>query len=142
VSVGNPVSIDCNTLVDPDTIYDLNPNLALSPSYAPEAGSEAATIVEAKGVACGWINQTSGETLVVAVADLPSDKLTDLKNNFVMTSNSVPTYKVEGYFTLDGAVGSAEAFNGPYWISAHSEEFYEPGDAQPVIAAAIAGLAG
>ena len=142
ISVGNPISIDCNTLVDPDAIYDFNPNLALSASYTPAAGSEAATIVEAKGLACAWINQTSGEIVEVAVADLPSDKLTDLKNNFVMTSNPVPTYKVEGYFTIDGSVGRAEAFNGPYWISATSDAFLEPGDAEPIIKAALAGIAG
>ena len=142
ISVGSPVTISCDQLVSPESIYTFNPNFGLSESYKPAAGTEAATIVEAKGLACGWINQTSGEVIEVAVANLPTDKLTDLKNNFVMTSNSVPTYKVEGYFENDGTTGSAEAFSGPYWISASSTAFFEPGDAQPIIAAALAGLAG
>ena len=142
ITVGSPVSIGCDQLVSPDAIYAFNPNFGLSESYKPAAGTEAATIVEAKGIACGWVNQTSGEVIEVAVANLPADKLTDLKNNFVTTSNSVPTYKVEGYFEYNGTLGSAEAFNGPYWISAVSPAFFEPGDAQPIIAAALAGLAG
>ena len=142
ISVGSPVTIGCDQLISPDAIYAFNPNFGLSESYKPAAGTEAATIVEAKGVACGWINQTSGEVIEVAVANLPTDKLTDLKNNFVTTSNSVPTYKVEGYFEFDGTLGSAEAFNGPHWISAVSAAFFEPGDAQPIIEAALAGLAG
>ncbi|WP_411701020.1 iron ABC transporter ATP-binding protein [Conyzicola sp.] len=142
ISVGSPVTIGCNQLLSPDAIYAFNPNFGLSEGYTPEPGSEAATIVEAKGLACGWVNQTSGEVLVVAVANLPTDKLTDLKNNFVTTSNSVPTYGVEGYFEFDGTRGSAEAFTGPYWVSAVSPAFYEPGDAQPIIASALAGLGG
>ncbi|GAB3606915.1 hypothetical protein GCM10027413_23240 [Conyzicola nivalis] len=142
ISVGSPVTIGCNQLLSPEAIYAFNPNFGLSESFTPEPGSEAATIVEAKGLACGWVNQTSGEALTVAVANLPTDKLTDLKNNFVTTSNSVPTYDVEGYFEYDGTRGSAEAFSGPYWVSAVSPAFFEPGDAQPIIAAALAGLGG
>jgi len=143
VSVGNPITIDCDTLISLDEIYAFNPNYGLSESYVPAAGTEAATIVEAKGLACQWVNQTSGEVVQVAVADLPTDKLTALKNNFVMNSNSVPTYGVEGYFeapAADGDMGVAEAFSGAYWISASSDAFYEPGDAQPIIESALAGL--
>ena len=142
ITVGKPVTIDCNTLVTPDAIYAYNPNFGLSESYTPAAGTEAATIVEAKGLACQWVNQTSGELVQVAVANLPSDKLTALKNNYVMNSNSVPTYGVEGYFKVVDTLGQAEAFSGPYWISATSDAFYEPGDAQPIVEAALAGIGG
>ena len=145
VTVGTPVTIDCNTLVSPDAIYAFNPNFGLSDSYKPAAGSEPATIVEAKGLACQWVNQTSGEIVQVAVANLPADKITALKNNYVMNSNSVPTYGVEGYFeapAAEGGVGTAEAFSGTFWISASSDAFYEPGDAQPIIEAALAGIGG
>jgi hypothetical protein len=142
VTVGKPVTIDCNTLVTPDAMYAFNPNYGLSESYTPAAGTEAATIVEAKGLACEWVNQTSGEVVQVAVADLPSDKVTALKNNFVMNSNSVPTYGVEGYFEVVDTLGVAEAFSGSHWISASSDAFYEPGDAQPIVEAALAGIGG
>jgi hypothetical protein len=142
ITVGKPVTIDCNTLITPDAIYAYNPNFGLSESYKPAAGTEAATIVEAKGLACQWVNQTSGEVVQVAVANLPTDKLTALKNNFVMNSNSVPTYGVEGYFQVVDTLGQAEAFSGAYWISATSDAFFEPGDAQPIVEAALAGVAG
>lgn len=140
---GTPVTIDCNTLITPDAIYAFNPNFGLSESYKPASGTEAATIVEANGLACQWVNQTSGEVVQVAVADLPADKITALKNNFVMNSNSVPTYGVEGYFdapTDAGQLGVAEAFSGTFWISATSDAFLEPGDAQPIVEAALAGI--
>jgi len=142
--VGTPVTIDCNTLISPQAMYDYNPNFGLSESYKPAAGTEAADIVGVDGLACAWINQTSGEIVEVAVANLPAERLTELKNAFVTSSNSVPTYgdpkKVEGYFELAQGVGQAQAFAGPYWISAASASFFEPGDAQPVVVAAIAGL--
>ena len=139
-----PVTIDCNTLISPQAMYDYNPNFGLSESYKPAAGTEAADIAGAAGLVCAWVNQTSGETVEVAVANLTAERLTELKNAFVTSSNSVPTYgdptKVEGYFKLTDGVGAAQAFAGPYWISAASASFYEPGDAQPVVVAAIAGL--
>lgn len=142
--VGTPVTIDCDTLIAPQAMYDFNSNFGLSESYKPAAGTEAADIIALDGLACAWINQTSGEVVEVAVANLPAAKLTELKNGFVMNSNSVPTYgdptRVEGYFQVVGTVGQAEAFAGSYWISAASDAFYEPGDAQPVVAAALAGL--
>jgi hypothetical protein len=139
-----PVTIDCNTLISPQAMYDYNPNFGLSEGYKPAAGTEAADIAGVAGLACAWINQTSGETVEVAVANLTPERLTELKNAFVTSSNPVPTYgdptKVEGYFELAEGIGQAQAFAGPYWISAASASFYEPGDAQPVVAAAIAGL--
>jgi len=140
VNVGTPVTIDCDELISPDAMYAFNPNFGLSESYKAAAGTEAATIVEAKGLACQWVNQTSGEIVQVAVADLPAEQITALKNNYVMNSNSVPTYGVEGYFQVEGTVGVAEAFSDSYWISATSDFFLEPGDAEPIISAALAGL--
>lgn len=139
-----PVTIDCDTLITPQAMYDYNPNFGLSESYKPEAGTDAADIAAVNGLVCGWINQTSGEVVEVAVANLSDEKLTELKNGFVTSSNSVPTYgdptKIEGYFEVAEGTGQAQAFAGPYWISSSSASFYEPGDAQPVVAAAIAGL--
>jgi hypothetical protein len=138
-----PITIDCNTLVTPQAMYEINPNLALSESFVPEKGSDAADKAAADGLVCGWVNQTSGETIEVSVASYGDDTLTGLKNGFVTSSTSVPTYgkpPVEGYFQLDGDVGEAQVFSGPYWLTAVSTAFFEPGDASPVVQAALAGL--
>lgn len=137
---GTPVTIDCNQLVTPQAMYDYNPNYGLKADYSPAAGSLAAEVKAQKGLTCAWVNQTSGELIEVAAANLPEAHLTDLKNTLVTTSNSVPTYEVEGYFKLNGSTGEAQAFSDPYWIVATSTAFFEPGDAQPIVAAAIAGL--
>jgi hypothetical protein len=135
-----PVTIACDELITPQAMYDYNPNYSLNEGYTPAAGTEAADIVALDGVACAWVNQTSGALIEIAVAELSDDALTELENRLVTESNSVPTYTVEGYFQMAGTSGQADAFPGSYWISAVSTDFYEPGDAAPVVAAAITGL--
>lgn len=137
---GIPVTITCNQLITPQAMYDYNPNFSLKASYQPASGSLGAQVATQKGLACGWINQTSGVLIEVAVANLPAAHLTQLKNTLVSTSHSVPTYGVEGYFIVNGKTGEAQAFQDPYWIVATSTAFFEPGDAQPIIAAALAAL--
>lgn len=139
-SVGIPVTIGCDQLLSAQVIYDYNSNFGLIDDYTPAAGSWAAKAVADKGIACRWTNQTSGENIDVSVVNLPDEQLTALKNDFVMSSNSVPTYGVEGYFAVKGAYGEAHAFADPYMITIVSDYFMEPGDAAPLMAAAIAAL--
>jgi len=137
---GIPITITCDQLITPQAMYDYNPNFSLKADYKPAAGSLAAQVATQKGLTCGWVNQTSGDLIEVAVAHLPAAHLTELKNTLVTTSHSVPTYNVEGYFLLNGKTGEAQAFSDPYWIVATSTAFFEPGDAQPIVAAGIAVL--
>jgi hypothetical protein len=121
-------------------MYDYNSNFGPKPDYTPAAGSLAAEVARQRGLTCAWVNQTSGDVIEIAVANLPEAHLTDLKNTLVTTSYSVPTYGVEGYFILNGSKGEAQAFSDPYWIVATSTAFFEPGDAEPLVKAAIAAL--
>ncbi len=134
------VTVGCDELVTAQELYDYNPNFALQAQFSPTPGSLAAEAVAAKGVACSWVNLTSGETIVMAVAHLGDAALTARANELVVSSNSVPTYEVEGYFLLDGGVGTAQAFKSPYWISATSTYFFEPGDVAPLMANALSAL--
>ena len=137
---GTPMTITCDQLVSAQAMYDYNSNFTPKPGYSPAAGSLAAEVARQHGLTCGWVNQTSGEVIEIAVANLPEAHLTDLKNTLVTTSHSVPTYDVEGYFILNGSTGEAQAFSDPYWIVATSTAFFEPGDAEPLVKAAIAAL--
>lgn len=139
--VGIPVAIGCEQLITPEAMLAYNPAFSLNASYTPSVGSEAAEVAKLDGLTCAWGDRGSGAVIEVAVAQLPDEELTALKNSFVTESNSVPTYRVEGYFQLvDDTLGQADAFSGPYWITASSDVFLEPGDAEPIMAAAIAGL--
>jgi hypothetical protein len=134
------LSIDCNVLLPPGTIYDYNANVNLLGEFTPSTTSLSAGAVERNGTACRWVNASSGESIDAAVATIPEPELTALKNDAVGSSNSVPTYGVEGYFEVDGGIGRAQAFSGSNWIILESTAFFEPGDAATLMAAAIAAL--
>jgi hypothetical protein len=139
--VGTPIDRQCSDLISADTIYAYNPNFGLIDPYIPASGSIGASAVEYKGVACRWQNQTNGDNIDVSVAHLDDASLTALKNSAFADSQMVPTYGDEAYFDVGGnGVGTAIVFQGPYWIVLESREFYEPGDATPIVESVIAGL--
>jgi hypothetical protein len=137
---GTPINLSCSELVSPQAMYDFNPNFGINPTLTPAPGSQGAITADYNGLTCIWVNESSGETITVAAADLPADLITGIANDLLATSNSVPTYDAEGYFQLVGNVGEAEVVSGSYWVTATSTAFFEPGDAAPVIAAALSGL--
>ncbi|WP_345761578.1 iron ABC transporter ATP-binding protein [Diaminobutyricibacter sp. McL0608] len=132
-----PVTLTCDQIVTADQIYAYNPNFGADPGYAPASGSLEATIAGYKGVACGWLNQTSNDVIEIAVAKPPASELDGLKNTAVTNSQPVPTYgvppQVEGYFAMRGAKGEVQIFTGTYWVVANSPAFQEPGDAAPLM---------
>ena len=129
VVTSTPVAVTCDDLISAQELYDINPNFGTLPSYAPEAGSDAAKAVADQGIACAWSNQTSNEVIEISVAHLSSDEITAMKNALIASSNPVPTYGTEAYFQMDGQVGDAQIFKDDYWIVARSVTFFEPGDA-------------
>lgn len=135
------MTLTCEDLVSATVMYDFNPNFSLRPDFVPALGSLAAEAVSGNGIACQWVNQTSGVTIDLSVAHPPAAALTARMNDLISSSNSVPTYGVEGYFQVVSDGGSAQVFPLPYWITAVSPAFNEPGDAAPIITAMIEALA-
>ena len=137
---GTPVTQSCDELVSADTIYIYNPNF-VPVEFTPREGSAAASAVGYQGVACRWQNGTSGDNIDLSIAQLDENSLTALKNSAFETSELVPTYGDEAYFSVgDNGVGTAEVFQGPYWIVVESPEFFEPGDASEIVQSVLDGL--
>jgi hypothetical protein len=138
--VGVPVGVTCDELVSADTLYVYNPNFGAIDDFTPDDGTAAASALTYQGVACRWQNQTSGDTIDVSVAQLDEDTLTALKNAAFEDSEMVPTYGEEAYFAVDSGIGTAQVFQGPFWIVAESAVFFEPGDATELIQSVLAAL--
>lgn len=136
VEPGEPVTIGCDQLITAQAIYDYNPNFSLI-SYTPASGSLAADAVASQGIACRWVNQTSGDTIDVSVAHLSETGLAARKSG-LGTADSA--FSVEGYFALQGSTGVAQVFSGPYWVTVSSVAFFEARDVAPLIDDAVAGL--
>jgi hypothetical protein len=135
-----PLTIGCDTLITGQDLYDFNPNYAPQPNYSPAAGSSAAEAMARGGIACAWVNLTSGDTIEFAAAQPAPERLEALTNALVGSSNSVPTFGMEGFFSTASGVGIADAFPGAFWITAKAASFIEPGDAEPLMRAAISHL--
>lgn len=135
-----PVTIECNALINPQAVYDYNPNYGLQPSFTPAAGSDVATVLANQGVACSWVNQTSGETFVVAVAQLAAADLASIQSGLAQTSSPASGLGDSAFFTASGGMGVAEVFQGSYWLVATSPSFYEITDATLLIDAALTAL--
>lgn len=137
---GEPVTIGCDQLVTSDEMYEYNANFGLDSAFTPDEGSVAGRAVAAGGVACRWTNQTSGETIDVAVAHLSERDLSARKDELVSSSTPVNDFGPAGYFGTSDITGVAQVFSGPYWVTATSVTFFEPADAAPIVAAALAAL--
>lgn len=139
---GTKLNLECLDILSLEDVYEFNPNYGSDPGFTPEG--TPSDMVSIGGVACGWVNQTSGDTFSVSVAQ-PDTASRDLVLN--ATANmfeAVPTYgtppEVEGYFGLESGVGVATVFSGDYWIELRSEAFFEPGDVTPLVEMVIDNL--
>jgi hypothetical protein len=132
--VGKRVAQTCGELLPSGSLDVYGTTFTIDRDYEPEKGSPAARIAQQRGRVCHWTAaDDASTTITLAVADLPEKSLTNLKDALYERGGSVPTYRVEGYFSLTDGVGRADAFADPYWITATSTLFTEPGGAQPVI---------
>ncbi|MDP4335331.1 hypothetical protein Q7F20_18325 [Curtobacterium sp. A7_M15] len=132
--IGKRVTQTCAELLPADALAVYGKTFTLDDDFTPERDTPAARIAEQRGRVCHWsATDDASTTITVAVADLPEKSLTNLKDALYERGGSVPTYRVEGYFSLTDGVGRADAFADPYWITATSTLFTEPGGAQPVV---------
>ncbi|WP_051973271.1 hypothetical protein [Cryobacterium sp. MLB-32] len=141
---GTPIALSCGELLTAQQVYDFNPNYGTAPAYEPADDSLAATAVKYSGLACAWSNQTSGELIEIAVTQPEPALMTTLKDKAIADSQVVPTYsssaEIEGFFTVEGGSGQVQVFTGTYWVTLSSPVFFEPGDAQALVATVLGNL--
>ena len=136
----DPLDIDCSELVDPEAVYEFDPNFGLIGSYNPPAGSAAEEALAAGGVACTWVRESGNVTIELSVARLDEEEITAKKNAAFAESQMVPTYGEEAYFEFKDGVGTAIVFQGAYWLVISSPAFVEPGEPTVIIESALATL--
>lgn len=137
-AIENPtaVSIRCDAVVTPEQLYAFNPNFSLTDTFTPAAGTSAAAAVASKGVACGWINNSSNEMIIISIAQPSAESLRAIEAGLVASGSSVATFGTGGFF----ANNEAQLVRGGYWITASSNEFYEAADAEALVASVLANL--
>jgi hypothetical protein len=138
---GTPVGLACDQVLTADDVYAINPNFGTDPGYAATSAS-ALTAATYGGVSCGWLNQSSGEVIEVAIA-MPNEALANtLKDAALAEGEIVPTYgtapEVEGYFSASAS--TAQVFTKGYWVAVTDPGMIEPGDAGPMLDAVLGKL--
>jgi hypothetical protein len=122
---------DCTILFTSEQVYAYNPNYVVDPRYSPKAGSVSADVAADAGQTCGWINETSGTEIEIAVATpLPSD-LAQAKST-ASTGAPISAAGKHGFFTVKHGVGSAQFFFGSLWLVVSSDDFATDADAAAV----------
>ena len=136
---GKPVTIGCNSLISAQAMYDFNTNFGLDTGFMPRAGSAAAIAVADGGVACNWINQTSGDTVTFSVARPGTDKLLALKST---AASGTPVSGVgdAAYFRTVSGSGRVDVFSGDYWLVGTSVYFSSASEAAHLLKVALGAL--
>jgi hypothetical protein len=128
---------DCNILLTPAQVYAYNPNFVADTSYKPKAGAIPATIAANNGQACGWLDETSGSVLEVAIAaPLPSDLAA--AKTAAAGGTPITSGGEQGYFAVHNGIGSAQFFFGSLWLDVSSPDFAVVTDAQAIYPTVIA----
>ena len=128
----------CPEILDPQTVYDYNPNVGTDPGYRPtDAASRA---VDAGGVACGLLHQTSGEQYSFAVARFTGDSAASVQDEVAREARIVDGLPGDAYFRSDSGRGRVDVFVDEYWIVAESMAFFQAGDAAGLIEGIVDAL--
>jgi hypothetical protein len=136
---GTPIGVDCNGLISLQAMYDFNPNYSLQSGYKPKAGTDGSIALGYQGLACSWINQTSGNLIFVNVARPAASDLAALKSA-AGSGTAVSGLGDAAFFSKKGQVGQLQVFSGPFWISTSSEFYGTPDDARQLAGIAAASV--
>ena len=129
-----PLGLDCAELISAQAMSAFNPNSSLVTDYAPGVGALAARALDAKGVACRWVNQTSGVTIDISAARLNDNVLPAAMADARASADPVGDFDGDGYYSS----GSAQVFNGSTWVTATSAAFTTAADAAQLVNVAVA----
>jgi hypothetical protein len=123
-----PVDLACDQVITPQQMFDFN-SIYSAVDEAPEAGSPAGQALALDGVACRWVNTSSGVAIDASVAQPAPAQLQALRD--AATGET-------GYGFFDGGV--AQAFADPYWVTVASPDFTVAEDAAPLVGAVVGNL--
>lgn len=140
-AAGTPVTMGCDQVLTLQNVYDYNPNFGQNPSFSTP--DQITPLTKIGGVACGWINQTSGSTFAVGIAKPDAPTTAELTSQAASTLSSTPAYgssPVQGYFGLQNGVGVAEVFSNGYQIVITSSDFGQAEDAAQLMQFVLANL--
>lgn len=128
----------CEELVPADTMYEYNSNVALTSDYAPPVDGIIDRVAET-GIACGWVNLSSGDIIAVAAGAPHADALAAFEREFGAWG-AQQWAKTPGHFSLSDHEGHAAAIVDGYVVLGTSSVYVEAADASSIVESAVAAL--
>lgn len=120
-----PIDISCEQALSLQSLYDFDPNLALTPNHKTIFGSTGAQQEALGAISCLLTNLSSQEEFQVVITKL--DEVSE-KHQVSVISNPVTgdtSYQVSsgvpGLFSTADSVGTAQFMAGKYWASIASK---------------------
>jgi hypothetical protein len=133
----------CEALLSVPELYAFNPNFALDSAATAPAGSPASLVDAAGGTLCIYVNLSSKETITLAQASLPADKLLAARDRALASGyTATDVFGTDngrlGFFSLSKGVGTAQGISASKWTVLSSTWFTAPTDvlkfADPLLA--------
>lgn len=127
VAEATPVGVSCDDIITAQNLYDFNPNFSriTSPSSVSATAKQA---TELKGIACYYVNQTSGELITVTVATPGPTTLAALRTDLAASATPAPALG-DAWF----ANGQTTVLTGAHWVTVASDVFYEAADSKQLV---------
>lgn len=121
----DPIDISCEQALSLQSLYDFDPNLALTPNHKTSLGSTGAQQEALGAISCLLTNLSSQEEFQVVITKLDA---ASEKHQVSVISNPMTgdtTYQVSsgvpGLFSIADSVGTAQFMTGKYWVSIASK---------------------
>lgn len=130
-----PTDKTCESILSLQSLYDFDPNLALTPGGTPAPGSLAQSQSQLGGITCTLTNLSSQQEVLVALVKLDQASADHQKAEIAASTgnNSYQVAKdVPGSFQDAGGIGTAQFVSGKYWISLTSASYKIGVEASPL----------
>lgn len=130
-----PTDKTCDSILNLQSLYDFDPNVALTPGGTAAAGSTSQTQTELGGITCTVMNLSSQEEVLVTLVKLDQSSAEHQKAEIAIQtgSNSYQVARdVPGSFLEVNGSGTAQFVTGKYWVSLTSVSYKTGVDASPL----------
>lgn len=142
---GEAVGISCSDIFTPDSLYEMNSNLAEVNQNIPDSNSTGSQIRGISGVSCDYVNLSGGATTEVSVAKVTSESVPVLAANLSSLGAPIPlvldAISCSVYFSTQAERGVTQALCGQHWVTVESSETTTANDAYPFLVPAILAAA-
>lgn len=132
----DPIDITCEQALSLQSLYDFDPNLALTPNHKTIFGSIGAQQESLGAVSCLLTNLSSQEETQIVITKLNDESAKHERSAFAEPAGGETAFQVSsgvpGIFSAFDGVGTAQFMAGNYWVSIASKALSNGVQASPL----------